>query len=151
MSEATTTCICLVIIRRESGELFVHQRLANKRLFPELFGLGAGGRCEPGESPAAAARRELQEETGLAAAPTRLFEVDYRSAELHHRISVFDLMTSLEPAHDAREWQWSGWLEQTRVRELAEQGLLCPDTALVFERFSALAGESGHGRHSPDQ
>jgi 8-oxo-dGTP diphosphatase len=67
-----------------------------------------GGRLEDGEEPAAAARRELREETGLAAAdvePLVVVEHDYpdRRVRLH-------CYTAPEPegevAIPGREWAW---------------------------------------------
>jgi len=35
--------IATIIIRNQAGDFFVHQRKENKKTFPNLFGLGAGG------------------------------------------------------------------------------------------------------------
>jgi 8-oxo-dGTP pyrophosphatase MutT (NUDIX family) len=57
--------IAAIILRNRRGGYFVHQRSASKRLYPNLYGLGAGGRIEFGEEPLAGAVRELREETGI--------------------------------------------------------------------------------------
>lgn len=69
--------------------LFHHGRvLVGRRLKPPFAGLWSfpGGRCEPGESPEAAARRELMEETGLTARAlvfVEAFEVETAGWRLH--------------------------------------------------------------------
>jgi 8-oxo-dGTP pyrophosphatase MutT (NUDIX family) len=130
--------VVIVIIRNQAGDYFVHRRLSTKRLFPSLYGLGAGGKVDPGESALGAARRELEEETGLSLKPTKLFEMVFDSPEVSHQISVYELSTRAAPAHDGSEWQWSGWLSEAEVLKLSSAGQLCPDTAAVLQRFQAL-------------
>lgn len=127
--------VVLILLRKRNGDWFVHQRLATKPRFPGLFGLGAGGSIEAGEKPDAAARRELFEETGIDAAPSFLFSFEYRGPNHRHELQVYELLTASEPRHDQREWQWSGWLDESRVRQLAAKDQLCPDTKAVLERY----------------
>ncbi|HKQ62671.1 MAG TPA: (deoxy)nucleoside triphosphate pyrophosphohydrolase [Candidatus Polarisedimenticolaceae bacterium] len=86
----------VLVARRAEG------RFAGNWEFP-------GGKIEPGESPEAAARRELREETALEAVrlePLVLVVHDY--AELPLRLHVF---LAREPAGEARfehgrDWAW---------------------------------------------
>lgn len=63
-----------VIVERDGAVLGV-----SRKGMPGAFGL-PGGKVEPGEDPAAAAARELREETGLVVDPASLAEV-YRATE----------------------------------------------------------------------
>jgi len=54
-----------IIIKDKKDNFFIHQRNSNKKIFPNLFGVGAGGHIEKGETIKEAAERELFEETGL--------------------------------------------------------------------------------------
>ncbi|HEU5075593.1 MAG TPA: NUDIX domain-containing protein, partial [Polyangiaceae bacterium] len=103
-----TRRIAITIIRRKNGDYFVHQRLASKRQYPSLYGVGAGGSCEPGEPPATAAARELAEETGLSGTLQPLFNLEYREPGTCHELFVFEITTEESPGHDVSEWQWSG-------------------------------------------
>ena len=72
------------------------------------------GHIEPGETPAEAAVREMEEETGLV--PARLFNVSRVEAFYQHRTNEVALVpvfaafvdaaaeASLGPEHDAAEW-----------------------------------------------
>ncbi|HEY6728078.1 MAG TPA: NUDIX domain-containing protein [Polyangiaceae bacterium] len=133
--------IAIAIIRRENGDYFVHQRLASKRQYPNLYGVGAGGSFEPGEVPEAAVARELEEETGLSGSLTPLFELEYREPGTIHELFVFELTTQASPRHDASEWQWSGWLPGPELAALARAGKLCPDTAAMLDRYWKQQGQ----------
>jgi 8-oxo-dGTP pyrophosphatase MutT (NUDIX family) len=127
--------IAIAIIRRENGDYFVHQRLASKRQYPSLYGVGAGGSLEAGELPEHAAARELEEETGLSGVLTPVFDFEYREPGTVHELFVFELTTEASPGHDASEWQWSGWLPERELAALASDGKLCPDTRAMLERY----------------
>ena len=100
-----------VYIRRAARVLLVDpaDRLLMFRYVPDdlpAFWLLPGGECEPGEHFAAAARRELFEETGIAARPrhiavTRTFDYVYQGQPVrgiehffHHRTSKTRIDTS---------------------------------------------------------
>lgn len=130
--------IVIIILERLGGELFVHQRRGDKCIFPSLYGLGAGGSCEEGEEPLAAAKRELQEETGLEIDIASFCEISFESPELSHNLNVFRgvVGSKIEIETDASEWQWSGWMSLTEIKNLDLNGGLCPDTSLVFEKYT---------------
>lgn len=131
--------VVVIIIRRADGRLFVHQRRGDKETFPLRFGLGAGGRMEPAESPGEAAVRELQEETGLSAPLRRLFDLEYRDEQIERQLHVFEatVPASGEVSWDHGEWEWCGWLTAEELAQLRASGQLCPDTAALYDRYRA--------------
>ncbi len=131
--------VVVTIIRREDGRLLVHQRRADKETFALRYGLGAGGRMEPGESPAAAAARELEEETGLSACLRFLFDLDYRDEQIERKLHVFEanVPSSSEISWDSGEWEWCGWLTTGELGQLRALGQLCPDTAALYDQYRA--------------
>ena len=79
----------VIIVQNSQGKLFVHQRSANKKTFPSLYGLGAGGHVEPNELPHQAASRELNEELELKTKLESLFSIDFTSTDNNHIVHVF--------------------------------------------------------------
>jgi len=124
----------IIIVQNSSGELFVHQRSANRKMFPLLYGLGAGGNVETGENPAEAAKRELKEELGIDNEIEPLFNFHFASEEITHNLHVFRAKYdgNLRPGE---EFQWSGWMSLKEVDRLAVENKLCPDTKVLYERF----------------
>ncbi|MBS4494899.1 8-oxo-dGTP diphosphatase MutT [Cronobacter sakazakii] len=102
--------IAVGIVRNAKGEIFITQRaadahMANRWEFP-------GGKIEAGETPEAALRRELQEETGITVTSATLFEtLDYEFPDRH--ISLwFYLVESWEGEPWGKEGQPGHWVHQ---------------------------------------
>lgn len=101
--------IALAIAERD-GKLLVAQRRADRHLaglweFP-------GGKIEPGEEPAEAARRELSEETGLAAErlePLALVVHDYAEMPLRFHVFLARQVAGELHAEAERRWRWKSY------------------------------------------
>ena len=124
----------VIIVQNSSGQLFVHQRSADKKMFPLLYGLGAGGNVEPEENPVQAAKRELKEELGLDAKAESLFSIDFESDEVKHTVHVFKALHDGE-VKPCKEFRWSGWMNIKQVDQLATDNKLCPDTKVLYEKW----------------
>jgi mutator protein MutT len=121
------TCVAIALVGR-AGAYLVRQRPAPAAMagyweFP-------GGKCEPGESPAAAARRECREEIGLDVTVDRLRrEVVHRYPHAWVHLSYFDCALQDAGAEPARStgFRW--------VAAAALAGLRFPDAneAIVAE------------------
>jgi 8-oxo-dGTP diphosphatase len=88
-----------------------------------------GGGVAPGETPLAAAERELREETGLRAVPALLADAGiYRYSHEHRRITahVFAWRPSdlLRPSVDNREIVWAGYLSPAELQRAPASALL---------------------------
>ena len=109
-----------------------------------------GGGVVAGETPRAAAARELREEVGIEVAPATLREVGRLGFTFEHRLieeTVFELRrpaAATRPRPDRREVVWAGWFSP------AELGLL--PTAPGLRGYLALveAGRAGEGTPAPD-
>lgn len=134
--------VALIIIRDKSGNFFVHQRNSNKKIFPNFYGLGAGGHVEENETSKLAAERELFEETGLKTPVKFLFKINYKDKENFHKICVYESIVDSEKiSPDLREWKWSGWINKKEVDILLKENKLCPDTAKVYKKYDSVQSD----------
>ena len=124
----------VIIVQNLSGQLFVHQRSADKKMFPLLYGLGAGGHVEPKESPTQAAKRELKEELNINSEVEALFNIKFKLDKIQHTIHVFKALYDGE-IEKCREFRSSGWMDIEKVDHLAVSNKLCPDTKILYEKW----------------
>ncbi len=121
------------IIRDQGGRVLVHQTQDDSWSLP-------AGAIEPGETPAQAVVREVEEETGLLVTPVRVTAVvggpacrmRYQNGdEVEYVVTVFDCRVM------GGQWQESGdetkALAYVDARELASR-LAFPYPAAIFER-----------------
>lgn len=128
--------VAIIVIRNREGAYFAHLRRADKKVFPNLFGLGAGGRVEDHESAAEGAARELREETGLSATPRHREDFLFQSGEVLYTVCLFEIEYEGPIKNHDPEWSWSGFLSSDEVHALAARGQLCPDTAECLRRLT---------------
>ncbi len=115
-----------VVVGRRGTVLHLHKRLGRW--------MQPGGHCDPGETPAEAALRESEEETGLALAHPgsgpRLLHVDvHEAAQGHTHLDLRYLLLGPDqdpdpPAGESPEARWYDWDEAMAMADEALLGAL---------------------------
>ncbi len=109
------------------GELLIHQRASNKRLWPEFWSNSCCSHPRRGETMQQAVTRRLEQELGLHSTLQYLYKFEYRANyhELgteHELCWVFAGHTEAEPVintTEIRDWRWVDLA--TLRQQLAEQ------------------------------
>lgn len=126
-----------VLVWDASGRIFVHQRSFQKDLYPGFWDLCITGVPQLGESYEEAARRELQEEIGLAdARTTELFSIRYQDAYTNVLGRVYSCRTSASPVIQDSEIVAGFFVDLGRLTELLATQKFCPDGLEVWRRFT---------------
>lgn len=129
--------VAVVILRDVDGNYFVHQRRADKKVFPSRWGAGAGGHIKAGEAPEFAAARELFEETGVNTRPEYQFMLTYHDDTLVSNMFVYEaIVQRQEVGFDNSEWSAARWVNVAELQLMMSLGdELCPDTVAFLERY----------------
>ena len=109
------TPVALAIVRR-AGRVLIGRRTGDP-LFPDHWEF-PGGKIRPGEPPADAAVRELEEETGLSGVdlqPLVVFDHEYPGRSLRLHCFVVNCLEGEVVQDDARRWSWTTVPELSRL------------------------------------
>jgi 8-oxo-dGTP pyrophosphatase MutT (NUDIX family) len=124
----------MIFLRDDRGRWLIHLRRSDKQTYPDLCGIGAGGRIEQNETPADGAARELWEETGLRVPLTAVTDFPFEDGAVRHHAYIFTATADTPITNHDAEWQHIAWVSAAEVDALAAAGRLCPDTALGWAR-----------------
>jgi len=125
-----------VICLTSKGEVYVHQRMHTKDVFPSLYDLFASGVVMAGESYDAAAARELSEELGVTG-PTLepLFKHRYEGPSSRSFTMVYRVVWDGPIVWQAEEIAWGGALPVAEAAQNAQQFHYVPDGLEIFQRY----------------
>lgn len=127
-----------VIVRDRGGRILVHRRTDTKDVYAGLYDFAAGGVLQAGEHADAAAARELFEEVGIGATPTRIGVAAY--TDPHTTYLAFCYEVTYDVARDGpirtqpEEVAWADWLTPTELLRRLEdpQWPFAPDSVALL-------------------
>ena len=128
-----------VLVRDPAGRLFVHRRTDDKDVYPGMHDAFVAGGVQLGETPEAAARRELAEELGIVGVePYALAVLRYADAVTDQVAFVSEVTYGGPVTLQASEIAWGGWMEVAELRRRLAAGdavwPFVPDGRLLLEQ-----------------
>lgn len=128
-----------VLVRSGDGErVYLHRRSPEKMIFPGCYDCWAGGVLGPGETPDAAAARELEEELGVHGVPlTPLDRFPYDDGSLRYHVFLYEVRWDGPLHHQPEEVVWGGWvtLDELRAVLVDPDRPFTPDGRVGIERW----------------
>ena len=140
-----------VVVRDPWGRVYVHRRTDTKDVYPGLHDFTAGGVVAAGEDPLVAARRELEEELGVAGVTLEPIGVgDYADAHTDYRGFGYTTTWDGPVRWQPEEVAWGDWVTLDRLAAwLAE----APDDFVPDARalWGGWVAERLAARRTPEQ
>jgi len=131
----------VIVVIRVQDLFWIHQRATSKRIYPNLWGVGIGGKVDPGETADHAAKRELLEESGLDVSPVFYFDFAWRSPNVNYDGHLYVINIDNQQKESmlpcAREFQQHQWTTLAGIEAIKKSGHLCPDTEHFWNLFCA--------------
>lgn len=126
----------VVVVRDPSGRIYVHRRSESKDVYPGCYDVMAGGVLQAGEEPLVCARREVQEEFGIAGVDlTPIGEADY--ADDHSAYHAFGYLVTYD---GPIRWQpeevvWGDWVSLEELTSMLADPAspFAPDTRALLD------------------
>jgi 8-oxo-dGTP pyrophosphatase MutT (NUDIX family) len=130
---------CVFILARDDfGRIFVHRRTAEKIVFPSMYDVFVGGVVGAGESYDEAAKREAEEELGVAGIePEHLFTFLYESPDHSWFSAVYQARTSVQVSPQAEEVAWHTFLTEVELDAALPGWPVVPDGLEAWRRLRA--------------
>ncbi len=126
-----------VFVLTPAGELYVHKRTDTKDVYPGYDDVCAGGVNAAGESYDDCARRELEEELGITAAPRFLFKHRYEGPDGSVWGAVYEVEWEGSIRHQESEVAWGTFVSMDELPRMLEEHEFCADSREIFDRWRA--------------
>ena len=125
-----------VFVFNSKGELFVHRRADNLRLYPGMWDVKFGGSVRAGESYEEAAKRELEEEANIAGVRcAELFRMKTRRKENNVNRAVFRCVHDGPLRLDQEEVAEGKFVSIEEAKKMQKEEKLSPSAVDVLTEF----------------
>jgi isopentenyldiphosphate isomerase len=133
-----------ILLFNSARQLFVHCRTNTKDIYPGFWDVAIGGVVLAGEGYDDAARREVEEEVGLARVELfRLFPVVYEDQRTRVRGMAYRCTSDQPLRLQIEELAEGRWVNRGELEELIEHESFCPDGLAVLGIYLRQTGGQG--------
>jgi len=112
----------------KEGRVFVNQRTANKKFFPEYWSIAFGGHVHSGESYDGAVVRECKEETGIEVKPFFMGKIKIRLPDESENSNVYGFIADKKLNLDHSEIKQGKFMTMGDLEEKLKKDKFLPET-----------------------
>ncbi len=128
-----------IVCRNSAGAVYVHRRTRTKDVFPGVYDMFVGGVVGSGESPDAAAAREIAEELGIVGPrPERIGQYLYLGPLNRSLVTLFRVTYDGEIRHQEEEIDWGTWMRDEELDTLIAEQPFVPDGLEIWNHLRAI-------------
>ena len=125
-----------VMVFNSKGEIFVHQRIFEKDIYPGYHDMFVGGGANPGETYEENAKRELEEELGIKGIPLQLlFKMRFTDQTNNVFITVFKCISDDPIKIQKDEIIHGKFLSIEELKKLMQKEKFCLDSLQLFKKY----------------
>ena len=124
-----------VFVMNPNGGIYLQKRAGDKDIQPGRWDTSVGGHLSTGESYETAAKREMEEELGLAAVPRFLYRYLWRSDRETELVQTYLLETEAVPVPDPGEIEEGRFFPLDEIDEMMGGDLLTPNLREEIRRL----------------
>jgi isopentenyldiphosphate isomerase len=130
-----------VLVCDPAGRLYLQKRSNSKDIQPGKWDTSVGGHLCPGETPEAAARRELAEELGITGpVPEHCYRYTLRTEVETELVDTYHLVWSGPVVPDPEEIEAGRWWTDAEVAAALGTGTFTPNFEEEYARWLAYRG-----------
>ena len=127
----------------KKGELFIHKRAKQKKLYPEQWDCTVGGGVDYGETYEEGLVREIEEEIGIRIKnPVFLFVFRYKDVVNNYTSKTYRCVVDAVLKFQEEEISEGRFETVENVKKLINEIVFCPDAIEVFEIFLKKEGKN---------
>ncbi len=128
----------VIFIFNSKGEIFVHKRTADKKIYPNMWSMTCGGSAVSGEDFLEAAKRETTEETGVKNPKLEFLFMDRYRSKLDNVIAdVYKLKFDGNIKIEKKEIEKGFFISVEELKELIKKEPFCPDALQYFKKYGS--------------
>lgn len=136
-----------VLVRDPAGRLYLQKRARSKDVQPGKWDTSVGGHLKPGETPEAAAVRELAEELGISGpTPEPCYRYTLRSECETELVDTYQLVWDGPVRPDPEEIEIGRWWTDAEIEAALGTGVFTPNFEEEYARWSAYRDPAAPGR-----
>jgi isopentenyldiphosphate isomerase len=134
MNKKLTHRGCGIFVFNSKGEIFVHKRVKNKKIYPGYYDISFGGSLISGETYEEGAKRELFEESGIKNLELKFLFKERFTNDLNDVFAyVYKCIFDGELKLQKKEIESGKFMSINEVENLMKKEKFCPDSLFFYE------------------